>query len=72
VCQIDTVELRVKGKKIYAINIIDLHTRLVYSRIYSKLNSKHAQETIEQAEKQFRFKIKHIQTDTGLPAQLRQ
>jgi transposase InsO family protein len=66
VCQIDTVELRVKGKKIYAINIIDLHTRLVYSRIYAKLNSKHAQETIEQAEKQFRFKIKHIQTDNGL------
>jgi transposase InsO family protein len=66
VCQIDTVELRFKGKKIYAINIIDLHTRLVYSRIYSKLNSKHAQETIEQAQKHFKFKIHHIQTDNGL------
>jgi transposase InsO family protein len=66
ICQIDTVELRVKGKKIYAINIIDLHTRLVYSRIYSKLNSKHAMETIEQAQKHFKFKIHHIQTDNGL------
>jgi transposase InsO family protein len=66
VCQIDTVELRVKGKKIYTINIIDLHTRLTYSQIFTKLNSKHAQETIEQAQKHFKFKIKHIQTDNGL------
>lgn len=66
VCQIETVELRVQSKKIYSINIIDLHTRLTYSKIFTKLNSKHAQETIEQAEKQFRFKIKHIQTDNGL------
>jgi transposase InsO family protein len=66
ICQIDTVELRVKGKKIYAINIIDLHTRLIYSRIYTKLNSKHAMETIEKAQKHFKFKIQHVQTDNGL------
>jgi hypothetical protein len=72
VCQIDTVELRVQGKKIYSINIIDLHTRLTYCQIFTKLNSKHAQETIEQAQKHFKFTIKHIQTDKGFPAQLRQ
>jgi transposase InsO family protein len=66
VAQIDTVELRVQGKKIYAINIIDLHTRLTFSRIYTKLNSKHAQETIEHAQECFKFKIHHIQTDNGL------
>ena len=66
VAQIDTVELRVQGKKIYAINIIDLHTRLVYSQIFTKLNSKHAQETIEQAQSYFKFKINHVQTDNGL------
>jgi hypothetical protein len=71
VAQIDTVELRVQGKKIYTINIIDLHTRLVYSQIFTKLNSKHAQETIEHAQEYFKFTIKHIQTDTGFPAQLR-
>jgi hypothetical protein len=42
ICQIDTVELRVQGKKIYTINIIDLHTRLTYSQIFTKLNSKYA------------------------------
>lgn len=66
VCQIDTVELQIQGKKIYTINIIDLHTRLVYSRIYSKLSSNHAQETIEQAQSYFKFKINHVQTDNGL------
>ena len=65
VCQIDTVELRVQGKKIYAINIIDLHTRLVCSHIFTKLNSKHAREAIEHAQSYFKFKIQHIQTDQG-------
>lgn len=65
-CQIDTVENRLHSVKRYTINIIDLYTRLSYSRSFTKLNSKNAQETIIRAQKYFKFNIQRVQTDNGL------
>jgi len=65
-CQMDTVENRIHGTKRYTINIIDLYTRLTYSKSFTTLNSKNAQETLIEAQDYFGFKIKRIQSDNGL------
>jgi transposase InsO family protein len=64
--QVDTIVEIIKGKRVYCINIIDVFTRLVYSKIFTSLNSTNATQTLIEAQKHFKFKFKHIQTDNGL------
>ena len=64
--QIDTVELRIHGRKRYTINVIDIFTRLTYSKAFTKLNSDNAKTTVIDAQKQLGFEFKRVQTDNGL------
>ena len=68
--QIDTVELRIHGRKRYTIDIIDVYSRLTYSKAFTTLNSDHAKTTLIEAQDYFKsnyhFSIQRIQTDNGL------
>jgi transposase InsO family protein len=64
--QIDTVENRINGLKRYTIDVIDVYTRLTYSKVFTNLNSKNAMTTLIEAQEYFGFTFKHVQTDNGL------
>jgi transposase InsO family protein len=64
--QIDTVENRIHGTKRYTIDVIDVFTRLTYSKVFTNLNSKNAKTTLIEAQEYFGFTCKHVQTDNGL------
>lgn len=64
--QLDTIHLMTGPKsRIYAMTLIDVHSRWVYAKCYEKLNSRVAVDFLNEAEQQSVFDFKMIQTDHG-------
>ncbi len=63
--QIDTKHLHILGSKYYQFTAVDTKSRLAFSRVYTGITSKAAEDFLERTIKFFPFKIRAIQTDNG-------
>ena len=66
--EIDTIHLfnPISKQKIYIYTVIDLYTRMAYSRVYKELKPINSLNTVNEAEQYFGFKFKMVQSDNGL------
>jgi len=62
---LDTVEMRVKDKKIYILTSVDSYTRVAYVHAYKNHSSKSARDFLMRLNYLFGENIKNIHTDNG-------
>ena len=64
--EIDTIHLMVdKKKRIYIYTLIDVYSRFVYAKAYTKINGKTSLKFVKEAQEHTPFKFKMLQSDHG-------
>jgi transposase InsO family protein len=63
--QVDSVHLKIEGKRRYLVNVINIKGRIGFSYEYERLNSQNVVDFFERLKEYCPFEIKRIQTDNG-------
>lgn len=66
IVQCDAITYYIGNVKRYFVCCIDIHTRVVYAKAYTTLNSANATDCLSEFERRHKIKIGHVQTDNGL------
>ena len=66
IVQIDAIAYFIGRVKKYIICAVDLKTRISYAKVYDKLNSSNAKDTLEEFKRVYKINYQYIQTDNGL------